>query len=63
MQISPAQGINQAGQDIKILAPYQMLSSLPVTLAQLKAGHCSQKFKTEIRQLLYPLYCSKKTTK
>ena len=63
MQKSAAQGINQVGQYIKVLAPYQMLSSLPVTLAQLKTGHSSQKFKTEIRQLLYPLYCSKKTTK
>ena len=36
-----------------------MLSSLPTTLAQLKAGNNSEKLKNEIRQLLYSLYCSK----
>ena len=40
-----------------------MLSRLPITLAQLKAGNNSQKFKNEIRQLLYSLYISKKLTK
>ena len=40
-----------------------MLSRLPITLAQLKAGNNSQKLKNEIRQLLYSLYCSKKLTK
>ena len=40
-----------------------MLSRLPVTLAQLKAGNNSEKLKNEIRQLLYSLYRSKKLTK
>ena len=40
-----------------------MLSRLPITLAQLKAGNNSQKLKNEIRQLLYSLYLSKKLTK
>ena len=40
-----------------------MLSGLPITLAQLKAGNNSQKFINEIRQLLYSLYHSKKLTK
>ena len=40
-----------------------MLSRLPITLAQLKAGNNSEKFKNEIRQLLYSLYRSKKPTK
>ena len=30
-----------------------MLSRIPITLAQLKAGNNSEKLKTEIRQLLY----------
>ena len=30
-----------------------MLSRLPITLAQLKAGNDSQKLKNEIRQLLH----------
>ena len=40
-----------------------MLSRLPVTLAQLKAGNNLEKLKDEIRQLLYSLYCSKNMTK
>ena len=40
-----------------------MLSRLPITLAQLKAGNNSEKLKNEIRQLLYSLYCSKNMTK
>ena len=54
---------NQSGQGLKTLTPDQMLSRLPVTLAELKAGNNSQKLKNEIRQLLYSLYRSKKLTK
>ena len=54
---------NQPGQGLKILTPDQMLSRLPITLAQLKAGNNSEKLKNEIRQLLYSLYRSKKLTK
>ena len=35
---------------LKILTPNQMLSRLPITLAQLKAGNNSEKLKNEIRQ-------------
>ena len=40
-----------------------MLSTLPISLAQLKAGNSSEKLKNEIRQLLHSLYRSKKLTK
>ena len=40
-----------------------MLSRLPFSLAQLKAGNNSEKLKNEIRKLLYSLYISKKLTK
>ena len=53
----------QQGQGLKILTPNQMLSRLPITLAQLKAGSNSEKLKNEIRQLLYSLYRPKKLTK
>ena len=43
--------------------PSQMLSGLPIFLAQLKAGNNSGHFKNDIIQLLYPLYRSKKLTK
>ena len=46
---------NQLGVGLKILTPDQMLSRLPITLAQLKAGNNSQKLTNEIRQLLYSL--------
>ena len=51
----------QKGKGLKILT--SMLSRLPITLAQLKAGNISKKLKTEIGQLLYSLYRSKKLTK
>ena len=53
----------ESGKGLKILTPDQMLSRLPITLAQLKAGNNSEKLKNEIRQLLYSLYRSKKLTK
>ena len=54
---------NQQGKGLKILKPSPMLSRLPISLAQLKAGNNSEKLKNEIRQLLYSLYRSKKLTK
>ena len=40
-----------------------MLSILPISLAQFKAGNNSEKLKNEIRQLLHSLYRSKKLSK
>ena len=54
---------NQSGQGLKTLTPNQMLSRLPISLAQLKARNNSEKLKNEIRQLFYSLYSSKKLTK
>ena len=54
---------NQRGKGLKILTTNQMLSRLPISLAELKAGNNSEKLKNEIRQLLYSLYRSKKLTK
>ena len=53
----------QQGLGSKILTPNQMLSRLPISLAQLKAGNNSEKLKNEIRQILYSLYRSEKLTK
>ena len=60
---SAAQGKEQKAKGLKILTPNQMLSRLPISLAQLKAGNNSEKLKNEFRQLLYSLYQSKKLTK
>ena len=54
---------NQKGKGIKILTPNQMLSRLPISLAQLEAGNNSEKLKNEIRQLLHSLYHSKNMMK
>ena len=40
---------NQIGKGLKILTPDQMLSRLPITLAQLNAGNNSEKLKNEIK--------------
>ena len=53
----------QEGEGVKILTPSQMLSRLPISLAQPEAGNNSEKLKNEIRQLLYSLYRSKNMTK
>ena len=51
---------SKKGSGLKILTPNQMLSRLPISLAQLKAGNNSEKLKNEIRQFLHR---SKKTYK
>ena len=53
----------QSGQGIKYLIPNQMLSKLPTSLEQLKAGNNSGKLNNEIKKLLYSLYRSKNFTK
>ena len=50
---------NQLGEGLRILTADQMLSTLPIILAQLKAGNNSEKLINEIRQLWYSLYHSK----
>ena len=54
---------SQSGQGVKILTPNDMLSRLPISLAQFNAGNDSEKSKNKIRQLLYSLYKSKQLTK
>ena len=54
---------NQARVELKILTPDQMISRLPITIAQLKAGNNFEKLKNEIRHLLHSLYRSKILTK
>ena len=45
----------QLGQGLKILTPNQMLSRLPITLAQLKTGNNSEKLKND-----YYIFCTDK---
>ena len=53
----------QNQQGLKILTQQQMLSRLPISLAQLKAGNNSEKLKNQITQLFYSLYRSNKLSK
>ena len=53
----------QQRSGLKILTLNQMLSRLPICLAQVKAGNNSEKRKNEIRKISYSLYRSEKLTK
>ena len=50
-------------EDLRIFTPNQILSGLPISLGQLKAGNNSKILKKEIRQLLYHLQRSKRLIK
>ena len=54
---------NEQVQGLKVLTPGKMLSRLPISSAQLKAGNNSHKLQNEIRQLLYFYAPFKKTYK
>ena len=60
---SAAQRRNQQGKGLKILTPNQMLSRLPISLAQLKARNNFEKLKNKARQLLSSLYLQINSTK
>ena len=53
----------QQGQGLKILTPQQIITRLPILLAQLNGGNNSQKLKNEIRQIMYSLYRLKNLSK
>ena len=54
---------SQEGEGLKILTPNQMFKTLPIALAQVKAGDNSESLLNEIRQIVYSLYRSKEITK
>ena len=53
----------QKGQGLKIMTPSQLITRLPILLAQLKVGKNSEKLKNEIWQVVYFLYRSKNLSK
>ena len=59
---SAAQRRNQPGRGLKILTPNQMLSRLPISLAQLKVGNNSEKLKMKLGNY-YALCTDQKTYK
>ena len=46
--------LNQSREGLKIVTPNQMLTRLPISLAQSNAGSYSEKLNNEIRRLLQP---------
>ena len=50
--------MNKEEKGLKILSKQQMVSRLPVLLAQMQAGNNSKSLKNETRQLVYALYRS-----
>ena len=53
----------QSAKGLKIMTLNQLLTRLPILLAQKKAGNNSQKLNNEIRQIIYSLYSSKNMSK
>ena len=53
----------QKGYGLKIMTPSQLLTRLPILLAQKQAGNNSQQLNNEIRQIIYSLYRSKNLSK
>ena len=56
-------GANEMSERLKILTPNQMLKSLPIALAQVKAGNNSESLLNKTRKIVYSLYRSKEITK
>ena len=53
----------ETGKGLRIMTPRQMITSLPILLAQKQAGNNCQKLNNEIRQIIYSLYRSKNLSK
>ena len=54
---------SEIGKGLKIMTPKQMITRLPILLAQKQASNNSQKLNNEIRQIIYSLYRSKNLSK
>ena len=53
----------EIGKGLKIMTPDQIITRLPILLAQKHAGNNSQKLNNEIIQIIYFLYRSKNLSK
>ena len=53
----------QEAKGLKIMTPSQLLTRLPILLAQKQAGNTSQKINNRIIQIIYSLYRSKNLSK
>ena len=53
----------EIGKGLKVMTPRQMITRLPILLAQKQAGNNSQKLNNKIRQIIYSLERSKNLSK
>ena len=53
----------QEAKGLKIMTPNQLITRLPILLAQRQAGNNIQKLNNEIRQIIYSLYSPKNLSK
>ena len=53
----------KTGEGLKIMTPSELITRLPILLAQKQAGNNSQKLKNEIRQIINSLYRCKNLSK
>ena len=63
--MSPLEGDEEVreGKELKILTLNKLLTRLPISLTQIKAGRNLYKLKNDITQILYLLYQHNKITK
>ena len=54
---------SEIGKGLKIMTPSQLITKLPILLAQKQAANNSQKLNNEKRQIIYFLYRSKNLSK
>ena len=57
--VSEAKYRSVHGIGLNILTPKEMLQTLPIALAQVKAENTSENLLNEIRQIIYSLYWAK----
>ena len=63
LSIKKIDDFEKKGKGLKIMTYNQLLTRLPILLAQKKAGNDSQKLNNEIRQIIYSLYQLKNMSK
>ena len=63
LKLSDKEEPPKTGHELKIMTPSQLITRLPILLAQKQAGNNSQKLKNEIRQIIYSLYRSRNLSK
>ena len=61
--VSAAKYKTKNGEGLKVLTLKKILKSLPIALAQVKAGKTSENLLNEIRKIIYSLYRQREITK